>query len=196
MEPYLKYVALESLAMAMFALKHKVGHKLHLYGDYSRTLTFLTTSTLGIKREILGGEAHLMREGLVGIEFAYGIVGLDIGGGIRACAFAYWILIDKLHVLYRLNVATYRTIFAWCITHLTDMTLEGGIENALNKTRLARTAHTRNYSHHIEREGHINALEVVHSRPLYLHLHIPRTATLGKRNGILASEILEGVTLG
>ena len=49
MEPHLKYVALESLAMTMLALKHKVGHKLHLDGDDACSLTFLTSAALGIE---------------------------------------------------------------------------------------------------------------------------------------------------
>lgn len=131
-----------------------------------------------------------MREGLVGIEFADGIVGLDVGGGVGACALAYGILIDKLHMLDRLDVASERTVFTWSITHLTDMTFEGGIENTLDKTRLARTAHSRDNSHHIERENHIDTLEIIHSRSLHLYLHIPRTATRWNGDCFLTGEIL------
>ena len=61
-------------------------------------------------------------------------------------------------MLYRLDVARERTIFARGVAHLTDMTLQGRIEYALDKTRLARTAHSSDYCHHIEREGDIDTL--------------------------------------
>ena len=49
MESHLEDVALEALAVAMLTLEDEVGHKLHLDGDDSRTLTFITPSAVGIK---------------------------------------------------------------------------------------------------------------------------------------------------
>ena len=192
-ELHFEDVALETLAVAMLTLKNYVSHKLHLNGYHSRSLALLATPSLGIEREELRGESHLYGKRLVGIKVAYGIVCLDVCGRIGAGALAYGVLVNKLHMLDCLDVAHKRTVFAGGIAHITDMTLEGGIQYALDKTRLARTAHTRDYCHHIERKGHIYAFQIVHSRPLHLYLHIPRTAALGNGNGVLAGEILEGV---
>ena len=188
-EPHFEDVALEALAMAMLALKNEVGHKLHLDGDDACSLTFIAASAIGIEGEILGGEAHLMRQGLVGIEVADGIIGLDIGGGIGTGALTYRVLVNKLYMLHCLDIATKRGIFARGIAHLTDMALEGGIKDSLDKTRLARTAHSGDYCHHIERKGYINSLEIVHTRSLDLYLHIPRTTTRWNGDCFLTGEI-------
>ena len=53
-------VFLETMAVTGFTLQDEVGHELHLYRDDTGSLTLLTTTTLGVEREILWREAHLL----------------------------------------------------------------------------------------------------------------------------------------
>ena len=61
LELYIQNVVLEPLAVTSLALQHKVGHELHLNGYHARALTLVAASSVGIKREILAGESHLLR---------------------------------------------------------------------------------------------------------------------------------------
>ena len=60
MKAHVEHLALEALAVAGFAGEREIGHKLHLDRDHARSLTLLAASALGIEREILGREAHLL----------------------------------------------------------------------------------------------------------------------------------------
>ena len=102
---HVQYIVLEAFAVAGFAGKSEVCHKLHLDGDISGTLAFLASSAFGIKGEILCCKAHLFSQRLGGEECADGIVGFQISGRIAACTLAYRVLVDKLDVSDALPVA-------------------------------------------------------------------------------------------
>ena len=129
---------LETVPVTGFALEHEIGHELHLDGDRTSTLTLFAATSIGIEGEILRREAHLLGQRLIGKEVADGIVGLYVGGGIRACALANRILVDELHMLHGIDIAQQPQVFAWRIAHLTEMALERGVEDTLDETRLAR----------------------------------------------------------
>ena len=136
MEHHIEDLLLEPVPVTGLALEHEVGHELHLNGDHSGSFTLLTASTLGVEREILGCEAHLLRQGLFGEEVADGIVGLDIGGGIGTGRLADGILVDELHMLDGFGITGQSEIFARGIADLSDMSLERRIEDALDQTGL------------------------------------------------------------
>ena len=56
---YIENLFLKTVSMTCLTLKHQVGHELHLYSNYTCTLTFFASSAIGIKREVLWGESHL-----------------------------------------------------------------------------------------------------------------------------------------
>ena len=65
-EFHFEHIVLETLAVARFARKRKVSHKLHLDCNRSFALTFLASSALGVEREIAWRVAHLLGKRLVG----------------------------------------------------------------------------------------------------------------------------------
>ena len=52
-EPHLQDIFLKTLPMTVFAGQRDVCHKLHLHYNLARSLTLLTASTIGVKREML-----------------------------------------------------------------------------------------------------------------------------------------------
>ena len=78
-------VVLEAVAVTGLALQYQVGHELHLDGNGAGSLTLVAATAIGVEREILGREAHLLRQRLLGKEFAYRIVGLHIRCRIGTC---------------------------------------------------------------------------------------------------------------
>ena len=161
------------MTMTSLALQHDIGHELHLDGDDASTLTLLTTATLGIKREILGGEAHLLGQGLIGKEVANGIVGLDVGGRIRTGALANGVLIDELHVTDGVDVALETQELARSIVDIAQTTFEGRVEDTLDETRFARARNACDYRHDVEGNLDIDASEVVHAGALDIDVAIP-----------------------
>lgn len=59
-ELHFQRIRLEAFAVAGFALQHKVGHELHLYGDGSFALALLATAALAVEAEMTGGVSHLL----------------------------------------------------------------------------------------------------------------------------------------
>ena len=127
-------ILLETVSMTGFALQHEIGHELHLYGDDASALALLTAPTVGIEREVLRREAQLLRQRLCCVEVAYGVVGFHVGSGIRACRLADGILVHKLNMLYGIDVAAEAEVFAWCVADLSEMSLQGRVEDTLDET--------------------------------------------------------------
>ena len=99
-EFYFEYLALKTLAVAGLAFEREVGHELHLYGHCAFALTLFASAALGVEAEESRREVHLLRQGLLGHEFANLVVGLDVGDGVGARRLADGILVDKLYALY------------------------------------------------------------------------------------------------
>ena len=104
METNIEDIVLESLSVTTLTFKHEVGHKLHLNGNRTFAFTFFTTSAFSIEREIAGGEAHLLREWLLGEETAYLVICFYIDNRIRTRTLADGILIYKLYSFDRVDV--------------------------------------------------------------------------------------------
>ena len=81
-EANVQNVLLETLTVTRVAYKDEVGQELHLDGYFARALTLFASSAIGIEREILRREAHLLGQWLLGEELADGIVGPHIGGRV------------------------------------------------------------------------------------------------------------------
>ena len=95
----------EPFAVARLAFQHEVGHELHFHRDRPFAFAFLATSAFGVEREEAGREAHLLGQRLCGEQFAYLVVGLDVGDGVAARRLADGILVHELDILYHLQVA-------------------------------------------------------------------------------------------
>ena len=148
MEPYFKDIVLEAFAMASLARQHDVCHELHFHGYLSRALTFLTSSAFGVEREKLRRKSHLLCQ-RISHQVADSVGGLDIGGRIRPRALSYGILVNKFDVFYRVDVATYATVFSRCVANLSNVPFQCGVEYAFYKARLSRTANSRHHGHHV-----------------------------------------------
>ena len=134
---HIEDVSLETVPVTSFTLQHEVGHELHLYRDHTGTLTLLAAAAFGVEREILGRESHLLRQRLLCIEVADGIIGLHIGGGVRTGRLADGVLVYELHMLHGVDVSTDAEVFARQVADFAEMTLEGGVEDAFDEARLA-----------------------------------------------------------
>ena len=135
-EGYIEDLLLETVSVTSLTFQHEVGHELHLYRDDASALALLTASTFSIEGEILWREAHLLRQGLFGIEVADGIEGFHVGGRIGAARLTDGVLVYEFHMLDGIYVTRESEVFAGGVAHLSDMTLERGIEDAFYKTRL------------------------------------------------------------
>ncbi len=190
---HIENVVLEAVAVTGFALQHEVGHKLHLDGDDTGTLALVAATAVGIEREILTGEAHLLGQGLVGKEVANGVVGLDIGGGVRTRGLADGILVDKLDMADGLIVALKTLIFARGIGHIAEVALESRKKDALDEGALAGAGNACDNGHDIERKADVNALEIVHAGTLDGDDTIPGATARRNGDGVEAREVAEGV---
>ena len=85
-----------------------------------------------------------------------------------------------------IDVASDAEILAWRIAHLSQMTLEGRVEDTFYQTRLARTRDTSHYRHHIEWELNVDASQVVHPGTLDIDVQVPGAATLRHVDGLFA----------
>ena len=64
MEAHIQHLRLEPRAVAALAGQDDVGHELHLDGNLAGTLAFVTSASVGIEGEVLGGIAPLLGERL------------------------------------------------------------------------------------------------------------------------------------
>ena len=126
-------VALETLPVAGLALQFQVGHELHLHRDHACALAFLASSSVGVEREVLGRESHLLRECLLGKKLADGIVGFHVGGRVRARALSDGVLVYKLHMFHLLPVAFQCDVFTRSVGHFVQMAFQGRVEDTLHQ---------------------------------------------------------------
>ncbi|MPN34011.1 hypothetical protein SDC9_181503 [bioreactor metagenome] len=74
----LKHILFESFPVTMFTLQRQVGHELHLNSYGSFALTFFASPPRRIEGEMGCRVTHLLRQLLIGKQFSYLVVGLDI----------------------------------------------------------------------------------------------------------------------
>ena len=190
---HVENILLEAASVTGVALQYQVCHELHLYSHHSCSLALLASAALGVEREVLRRESLLLCERLVGKELADGVVGFHVCGRVRACALANRVLVYKLYVRQLVPVAFERRVVARHVSHLVEMALEGRVEYAFYQRRLARTAHAGDYGHHVQRNLHVDAAQVVHACALYVYRHVPRAARLRNFNHVLTGKIAHGV---
>ena len=62
---HIKDVAFEAMAVARLTFQYEIGHELHFNRDDTGSLTFFATASVGIEREILRAEVHLLGQWLL-----------------------------------------------------------------------------------------------------------------------------------
>ena len=189
-------VAFEALASTRLALQHKIGHKLHFHLDRSFAFAFLAAAARRIETEVGGRISHLFGQGLVGHEFANLVVGFHIGGRIRAAGLANGILVHKLHVLHRAEVAFEGCIFAGAVADLVQMAFEGAVKDVAHQGALARTTYACHHGQHIEGETHVHAFQVVGSGTADDDAAVPGAATRRHGDAVRTRQVLEGMRAG
>ena len=80
---YIQHILLKAFALAVLALQHHIRHKLHLYPYRSLALAGFAPTTWRVKREMRWCEAQLFAQLLLGVQFAYLVVCLQIGHWVR-----------------------------------------------------------------------------------------------------------------
>ena len=93
-----------------------------------------------------------------------------------------------------IDVARQSEIFARSIKHFSDMAFECRVENTLDKARLAASRYARHNGHHVERNLHVDAAQVVHAGTLDADIAVPRATRRGDGNLLFAAQILDGIT--
>ena len=152
---------LEALAAAGFAHQLHVGHELHADLDESLALALLAAAAGDVEREVRGVESRPLGVGLVGVEFADLVVGLDVGHGVRPRGFADRVLIDHFDRTKRRKVAFDGVEIARFEPRIEQQAPQCGIEDAFGQRRFAAAAHARDAGHHPERNPHVDILQVV-----------------------------------
>ena len=91
---HFQHAALEARAAAFLADQLHVGEELHLHGDRAVALAGFAAAAGDVEGEMAGGEAAALGFGRGGENFADGVEGFQIGGGIRARRAADGRLVD------------------------------------------------------------------------------------------------------
>ena len=195
LELHFQGLGLEALAVARFALQYQVGHELHFYRYRALALAFLAAATLGVEREIAGREAQLLGQWLCGIELAYFVVGLDIGHRIASRRLADRVLVYELNVFHHLDVAFQREMLARAFGAFGVFALQGLVEHIAHQGTLARAAHAGYHGHDVQREAHVDALEVVFAGSFHFDVVVPRTMGYRWVDGFFAQQIANGVAV-
>ena len=114
----------------------------------------------GVEAERAGGVSALARCGRLGEKVADAIEGPDIAGGVRARRLADRRLIDEHHIAH-LVAAFQRAMRAGRFGRAAFRLQQGGVEDILYERRLARARDARDAHQPLEREAHVDRLEVV-----------------------------------
>ena len=190
---HLQRVALEAFPVARLAFQHQVCHELHLYGHRSFALAFLASSAFGVEREITCRISHLFGKGLFGEELPDFIVGFHVGHRVASRRLAYRVLVYELDVLYHADVAFQRYKLTRTLAGFAVFPLQCLIENVAHQGALPRTAHSGHHRHHVERETHVDAFQVVFACAFHFDVVVPRAVRGGEGNGVFAQQVSHGV---
>jgi len=139
--------------------------------------------------------SHLFGQWLVGIQFAYVVVSLQVGHGVASGRFADGVLVNKLDVGGHLYVTLEAEVFARPFAGFAIFALQGTVEYVAHKGTLSRSAHTRHHRHHVQREAHVDALQVVFACTLHLYIVIPRAMCERWCNHLFAQQIFHRVAV-
>ena len=196
LEFHFENVFLETLAAAFLAFQHEVGHKLHLHLYLPFALARLAASAVGVEREVRRRQVHLPGEGLRCHEFAYLVVGLDVGHGVGARRLADGVLVYKLHRPHGLHVAREAAEGSGAVARLVERALHGAVEDVAHEGRFSRTAHARHRRHCVERKLHVDTFQVVGACALHHDASVPRPAPCRHLNAVASLQPGGSVRLG
>ena len=188
-------IGLETLTVTGFTFQHEVGHELHFHRHRTFALTFLASSSFGVEREIACRIAQLLGKRLVGKELADFIVGLHVGHGVASARLADRVLVHELDVLHHLDVAFQGEVLARTFAAFAIFTLQRLVEHVTHQCTLSRTADSRHDGHHVQREAHVDAFQVVLSGSLHLYIVVPRAMGRREVDGLFAQEIAHGMAI-
>src|SRR5947209_8217264 len=90
---------LEARALALLADQFNVCEELHPDRDRAVALAYVAATAGHVEGEVRGVESLRLRVARLREEFAHGVVGLDVGDGVRARRAAYWRLVNEYHVV-------------------------------------------------------------------------------------------------
>ena len=156
-----EYVLDEAFSAAGLAGHDDVGHELHGYLDCALAETFGAAASVDVEGEVRVAEAVDFGQRLLGEELADVVVGLDVGYGVGAGAAAYRVLVHEFDRGYAVQVAAELAERTGLGPHLIEHAVEGRVEDVAHEGGLARAADSYDSGHDVEREAHVDVLEVV-----------------------------------
>ena len=151
----------EACAVTLFAYQMHIGHKLHAYCHVAFALAHFATSPFGVEREVSGFVTSCFGKRLLGIELAYFVVCLHIGGGIAAGGASDGVLVYQLEAADAVQVARYVYTVAHIVLHPFKSFLKHVAQHMAYKRRFARAAHSCHYGEYPEGKIYINVLQVI-----------------------------------
>ena len=150
---------LEASAAAFLADELDVGEKLHFNGDGAIALAGLAAATGDVERKMTGGEPAALGIGRRGKDFANGIKGLEIGGGVGAGRASNGRLIhdhDFAEMLIALEALA--ELADACARALRG---ERAVQNIVNQSGFAGAADAGDHREHAQRKHEIHVLKIV-----------------------------------
>ena len=121
---------------------------------------------------------------------AYLVVGLHVGGGVAACRAADGVLVHQLHGADTADVAVDAGTTAHIVLGAVEAFLQHVVQHLLHQRGLARAADTRHHGKDVEREVHVDVLEVVAESLVDGDAVAPTAARLRHGDAHLSAEIL------
>ena len=175
----LEHLGAEALAVAVGAAQIDVGEELHLDVLEAVAAAGRAAAVAGVEAEGAGRVAALLRERRVGEALADRVERADVARRIRARRPADRRLVDEHDLVDEIGAAKL-AVRARRLGRLALRLPERGVQDVLHQRRLAGAGHAGHADEAVQREGDVDALQVVLGRAAELDPGIPGPGRHGR----------------
>src|SRR5260221_6353929 len=181
-------------AATLFADEFDVGEKLHFDGDGAVALTGFAAAAGDVEGKMAGGVAAALGVGRVGKDFADGVEGFHVGGGIRTRGAADGRLVDDDDFLD--EMVAFETIAELFFAGVVLFCGERAEDNVVHERGFSGTADAGDDGEDIQRNHEVDVFEIVHgSAEDAKKFSIWLVADIGNRYAQFAAEIFSSERL-
>src|SRR5262249_31127007 len=149
-------------AAAFFADKFDIGEKLHLHGDGAVALTSLAAAAGDIERKVTGGVAAALGVRRIRKDFADGVEGFHVRGGIRTRRAADGRLVHNDDLFD--EMVAFEFVAKLFFGAAVFLRCERAIKDVVYQSGFSGTADACDYDQRTERDHQINILQIVKAR--------------------------------
>jgi hypothetical protein len=154
-----------------------IGHEVHFDGEHPRALAAFTTPTRDVEREVPGRVSQLARFRRGGKGFSNGRKRIGVGSGIRTRDATEVFLVDS-DELIEMFIAFDGIMFAGGVACVSEMFVQGAVENVEDQRRLSRTRDTRHSDQQSQRKTYGDILKIILTRAVDDQCFAIRATTL------------------